>query len=250
MYPSLPFGPISMPTGPFMAMVAFWVGLDLASRYGRRLGLHPDTAWNVGMIAIVAGLIVARLWSVVQFWYVYAAQPILILSLRPSGFAFWPGLIAALIVGYGYLVYKSLDPVKVGAAFAVGGLGLGAIYNLSQYLTGAALGVLSDVPWALPYYGEDRHPVALYRAFGLLLVLIAIQIWGDVKRPLRTIWLSGFGASLVYLVAGAFQANAAVMGQFRTSQVIAFVAALIFTLLLAAEARSASLPAETEAHGG
>jgi len=229
-----------MPTGPFLTMLAFWVGLEVASRYGRRLGLQGDAIWNAGLVAILAGLIVARLWNVVQFWYVYAEQPMLILSLRPSGFSFWPGVIAALIAGYAYLMVKALDPVKVGAAFAVGGLAAGSILNVSQYLTGAAIGTLTELPWALPYYGEPRHPVALYRMVGLLLVLIAVLVWSDARRPLRTIWMVGLGFSLVHLISDAFLASGAMRGDFRTSQVMAFVGALIFSLLLAREQSAAS----------
>ncbi len=228
-----------MPTGPFLTLLALWVGLELASRYGRRLGLHGDAIWNAGLVAILAGLIVARLWNVVQFWYVYMEQPLLIFSLRPSGFAFWPGMIAALIAGYAYLVVKALDPVKVGAAFAVGGLAAGSILNLAQYLTGAALGTLTNSVFALPYYGEPRHPVALYRMVGLLIVLIAVLVWSDTRRPLRTIWMVGLGFSLVHLISDAFLANGALIGDFRTSQVVAFVGALLFSLLLAREAKNA-----------
>lgn len=233
MYPSLPFGPISMPTGPFLTLLAFWVGLEVASRYGRRLGLHSDAVWNAGLVAILAGLIVARLWNVVQFWYVYAEQPLLIFSLRPSGFALWPGLIAALVGGYAYLIARALDPVKMAAAFAVGGLAAAGILNLSQYLTGATLGVLTDSRLALPYYGEPRHPVALYRMVGMVLALVAVLAWSDPRRPARTLWLAGLGFCLVHLIADGFVANGALVGEFRTSQVLAFVGALIFSLLLA-----------------
>ena len=48
MYPTLPFGPLALPTGPILAILAIIVTLDIAGRYGRRLGVHPDDIWNVG----------------------------------------------------------------------------------------------------------------------------------------------------------------------------------------------------------
>ena len=110
MYPTLPFGPLSFPTGPILAILAIIVGLEVAGRYGRKLGLHPDDVWNTGLIAFASGLIVARLWNVFQFSHIYRAEPNLILSLRPSGFAFWPGVVAALIGGYAYLLYRRAGP--------------------------------------------------------------------------------------------------------------------------------------------
>ncbi len=114
MYPALPFGPITLPTGPVFAILAIVFTLEVAGRVGRRFGIRPDDVWNTGLLAAVTALIVARLWNVIQFWYVYAAEPMLIISPRPSGFALVPGLIAALIVAYAYLLRKAIDPVQDG----------------------------------------------------------------------------------------------------------------------------------------
>ncbi len=120
MHPTLPFGPASLPTAPILAILAVLVTLEIASRYGRKLGLHPDDVWNTALIGLAAGLIVARVWNVFQFWHIYRVEPSLIFSLRPSGFEFWPGVIAAFIGGYAYLLYRALDPVRIGAPLAVG----------------------------------------------------------------------------------------------------------------------------------
>ncbi|MEX1019942.1 MAG: hypothetical protein WDZ49_09805, partial [Litorilinea sp.] len=71
MLPNIPFGPLTLPTGPILAMLAVVITLDLAGRYGRRLRIHPDDIWNTGLLALATGLIVARLWNVFQFWPIY-----------------------------------------------------------------------------------------------------------------------------------------------------------------------------------
>ncbi len=237
MYPSLPFGPLSLPTTPIMAILAAMVGLELASRYGRRLGLAADDVWNAGLLALLAGLIVARLWNVVQFWTIYADEPRLIISLRPSGYAFWPGVVGGLVAGYGYLLWRALDPLPMAAAFSVGGLGMAAILSVSAYLTGGVLGTPSDAAWALPYYRETLHPVGLYRAAGFGIALAWIWMMGDVTRPGRVVLQVILGYSVVRLVADAFVAEAALMGSLRTSQMIAFAVALASSLALALTAR-------------
>ena len=55
MYPTLPFGPLSLPTGPFITLIAFWLGLEVAARFGQRMGLKNDDIWNTGLLALVAG---------------------------------------------------------------------------------------------------------------------------------------------------------------------------------------------------
>src|SRR5215208_3856174 len=120
MYPALPFGPITLPIGPVFVLLAAYFGLDAAARTGRRLGLRADDVWNTGLLALLVGVIVARLGNVYQFGYVSAAEPLLIFSLRPSGYALWPGVIAALIAGYAYLLRLALDPLVMAAALAPG----------------------------------------------------------------------------------------------------------------------------------
>jgi prolipoprotein diacylglyceryltransferase len=199
--------------------------------------MHPDDIWNTGLIAIVVGLIVARLWNVVQFRHIYLDEPTLAISLRPSGFALLPGLIAALIGGYANLLRRALDPAPVAASFAVGALAAGAALNMGGYLSGSIVGIPSDLPWALPHFGELLHPVAIYRALGLLTALILIWWWDDGRRPWRTTLLAILAYCLVHLTADAFVADPALLDQFRLTQVVALGVGIGSLLLLAREQR-------------
>lgn len=240
MHTTLPFGPLALPTGPLLAMFATMVALELAGRTGRRLGIHTDDVWNTGLLALLAGLIVARLWTIIQFADLYRAEPLLILSLRPSGFAPGPGIAAALVAAYANLVRLALDPKRMAAAFAVGLLGGAIVINISAFLTGAALGAVSTAPWAARHFLERVHPVGLYRAAGLGLVLALCLLTLERTRPLRTLWLALLGAALVYLLADAWLASPALWGVLRRSQVIALAIAVPTALALAFEARRAA----------
>lgn len=239
MYPSLPFGPASIPTGPFFAILAAVVALEVVGRAGRRLGLNPDDTWNTGLLALAAGLIVARLWTILQFWGVYRAEPLLIVSLRPSGFALLPGLAAGLVAAYAYLLYRRADPVRVAAAFAVGLLAGGILINVSAFLTGSVVGSPSDLPWAARYFLDRVHPVGLYRAAGLLIVLVLVWRAADPARPGRTVWHALFGYALVHLLCDAFLREPALLGILRRSQVIALLLALLAGLALSRRTRPA-----------
>jgi phosphatidylglycerol:prolipoprotein diacylglycerol transferase len=218
MYPALPLGPITLPTAPIFALLAVYLGLETAGRVGRRLGLRPDDLWNTGLIALLAGFIVARVWNVFQFWYVYSAEPLLLFSLRPSGFAFWPGVAAAVAAAYGYLLRYALHPTRVVAAFAAGALMAASALAVSDYLTGAIVGLPSDLPWARPYFGEMRHPAALYRAVGF--GVSGVWVWLGVRAatPGRTVGHALLAASLVILLADAYVADSAVVAGLRSSQ--------------------------------
>lgn len=238
MNPTLPFGPFTLPTAPILAMLAAIVTLEIAGRTGRRLGVHADDVWNTGLLALLAGLIVARLWSIIQFLDLYRAEPMLILSLRPSGFVFWPGLVAALVVAFGNLVRLALDPTRMAAAFAMGLVGGGVVLNISGYLTGAVLGAVTSVPWAARYFIERVHPVGIYRAVGLLVLLALCVATLRRARPIRTLWLAVLGYALVHLVADAWLRNPPLLGAFRRDQMVALVLAIFAAAALALEAKN------------
>ena len=92
----------------------------------------------------------------------------------------------------------------------------------------------------VPYYGETLHPVGLYRAVGLTVALAWIWTAGDAGRPGRIVLQAIFGYSVVRLIADAAVAEAALTGSLRTSQVLAFAAALASSLALALTARPAA----------
>jgi phosphatidylglycerol:prolipoprotein diacylglycerol transferase len=233
MVPTLPFGSLSLPTGPFAALLAMILGLEMAGRYGRRLQLAGDDVWNGGLLAIFGGLFVARLWNVVEYWPIYLDEPQLILSIRPSGFVLWPGVLAALAAVYLYMLRKALDPVRMAAAYAVGAIAAGIVLSVGAYLTGNIVGAPSDAPWAMPYFGQSRHPAALYQALGLWMLFTALWISSNRQQPARTVLLAALGYALIRLFSDGFVDRAALIGPFRISQVFALAAALALSLLLA-----------------
>lgn len=232
MYPVIPIGPLSLPTAPFIALLAIWLGLGALARAGIRAKLDPDQLWNFGLLALGAGFIVARLWHVVQFWAIYRIDLPLILSPRPAAFAFWPGLTAALAAGYAYLIWKRLDPIRVGAALAVGLLAAGGVLEVGAFLTSTTVGIPSDLPWALAVFDVTRHPAALYRAGGMW-GLAALLLWrGAFEEPGRTVGWALLGFALLRLLADGFVAEVATISGLRISQLIALAVALACALFL------------------
>lgn len=233
MYPVLPFGPITIPTSPIVALIAVTIGLELAGRYGRRLGLRIDDVWNTGLLTMLLGLIVARLWNVIQFWPIYVAEPWLIISLRPSGFALLPGIVGGVVSAYIYMIRHALSPARVIAALGIGLTAAAVLIFAGTYLTGEIIGLPSRMPWALAYYGEKLHPVALYYAGGIGLVLLWQWLQPLPSSPLRILLQLCFGVGLVLLVTGAYEADPAVVMGWRRMQLIGLAAALTAALLLA-----------------
>lgn len=244
MFPVIPIGPLSLPTAPFAVLLAIWLGLGVVGRVGRELKLDPDHLWNLGLLALGAGFIVARLWHVVQFWAIYRIDLLLIVSPRPGAFTFWPGFVAALVAAYAYLIWKRLEPVRVAAALALGLLVAGGILEIGAFLTSTTVGVPSDLLWAIPVFDVPRHPVALYRAAGMFILAAALFWKGDFGQPGRIVGWVALGYALLRLVADGFLAETPTIGEIRVAQIVSLAAALLLTLFLARTPASPAAPSD------
>ena len=233
MVQSISFGPLAIPTAPLFAMLAAMIALDVAARYGRRLQLPADEVWNTGMIALIACLIVARLWNVLHFWDVYLDEPRLILSLRPSGFVWNAGMAGGLVAAYLWMIVKALDPVKTISSFVIGATVGWIVLSFSNYLTGNLLGAISDLPWAMPYFDELRHPVAIYEGLGAALLWLLVTFLGRIDQPVRTFWGTLLGWSVLLLITRAFVEESTAVAGLRTVQVVALLVGLLACWMLA-----------------
>ncbi len=248
MYPSLPLGPLSLPTAQILAIVAAWFGLSVMARVGRRLQLDADMVWNLGTIAFAAGVIVARLSHAVQFWGVYRAEPLLLISIRPGGLLLWPGVAGALIAAYLYLIRVGTDPRPVGIAAVFGLLAGGVVLEISNFLTGAVVGTMGVPPGVLSWFpflmgvsldadlsqtSSIRHPVALYRAIGMMLIVGGFLVWGNWGKPGRLAGQAVLALALLRLFADGFAADSRLIGSLRLTQLAALTAAAGIALMLA-----------------
>lgn len=233
MYPTIPVGPLALPTGPVLAMLAAVFGLEMMGRYGRRHQLSADELWNVGLVTLLVGLAGARIWNVFQFWDIYREEPWLVVSMRPSGFVLMPGIIIGLMAGFLFISYKALEPGPVVASAFIGIVAGSILIDVSRFLTGEVAGVINQTGWSLNPLDPAIHPAALYRAGGMLILLTLLWIWSSPSQPAQTIGKALLGIGVVRLIADGFISDAPTVGGFRVSQLLALALAVGACLLLA-----------------
>jgi 16S rRNA (cytosine1402-N4)-methyltransferase/phosphatidylglycerol:prolipoprotein diacylglycerol transferase len=134
-----------------------------------------------------------------------------------------------LIVTCLYIWWKRIPVARFIDALAIGLLVASIILAIGQFLSGDGYGTTTDVPWAIQFLGELRHPVQIYESVLLLIGLIAIK--GFLKSNMRDgifagsviAWYSG-----THLFIDAFRADVAVLPNgYRTSQVVALIVLLV-----------------------
>ncbi|MBS1813253.1 MAG: prolipoprotein diacylglyceryl transferase [Acidobacteria bacterium] len=176
-------GPVALPVFGVIAAVGLVCSLLLAEWNARVVKLDRDAVWNVCLTAIIGTLVISRAVLVLQSPRAFVGYPLMVLTL-PTVTRF--GLIAALVCGLGYALYKRMPLLTLADALAPAAMLLAAFVHLGDFFAGEDIGVATTnvfgriVPslrgkGALA--GVGSYPVALYAAIISLLIAAAGVAW-------------------------------------------------------------------------
>jgi len=160
--------------------VAIVAAFSLGLREARRKGIPEDEIYSMGLWAVPAGLIGARLLHVIDKWSYYMANPLAALAIQDGGLAILGAILGGSIAGFGYARRRGLSLGRVADA-AAPALILGqAIGRIGCTINGDAVGAPTDLPWGFVYInpgamapslGQAYHPTQVYEMAWDLLVL-------------------------------------------------------------------------------
>ena len=141
-----------------MYAILIVTGMVLAVLYMRcqekRLGLPKDTALDMALWAIPAGIIGARLYYVAFTWDLYAPDPLSILKIWNGGLAIYGGIIGGFL-GVLFLSRKKKLPLMKLMDMAAPAVILGqAVGRWGNFFNGEAYGrLITDPKWCFFPYG-------------------------------------------------------------------------------------------------
>ncbi len=176
--------------GFFMA-VSMAVGIHFFVRRGRRLGVDEDTLYNFALLAILGGVIGARLVYVLTNWSYFWHHPGLIVAVWQGGLAIHGALLGgiAFSLWYGYrkaLPYWALlDGMVPGACVGIFLVRIGNIFN--GEILGHPAGILGGLR-------QPAQPYEMIMALGLWLIY-----WRQVRLD-RADGVPFFTFALVYSI--------------------------------------------------
>jgi phosphatidylglycerol:prolipoprotein diacylglycerol transferase len=229
---------------------AMALGLWLASREATRRGERPDELLKAAELALIGGLVGARLYYVLFNLDYYAAQPWWrVFAVWEGGLAIHGGLIGGLLAGGGYVWAHGL-PLLVYLDIAAPYLVLGqAIGRWGNFFNEEAFGGPTDLPWKL-YVTEPRrpppfldtayfHPTFLYESLwdlGVFAVLVLVLRRRLARAP-GALFLAYVGLySLGRFWIEGLRTDSLMLGPLRVAQVasvlLAAAAAVGIPLLL------------------
>ncbi len=152
-----------------MLMVGFLLAVWLATRRAVKVRANPDLVLNIGFVALICGVIGARLWYYVHYfpsYYSHQPHPFLaIFDVTSGGLTFYGGFIGGLLGILLYLLKKRVSLrmyLDILAPSLVLGLAFGRVGCL---LNGCCFGdVCADqadrarLPWAITFpYNSPSH---------------------------------------------------------------------------------------------
>ena len=165
--PTLDLGFYKISTHGLLIAAGFLVAELLARREAKQRGLLADIVDNAAIIAVIAGLVGARI--------VYIAvlgrgmSIIQMLEVWNGGLSSHGGYIFGILAGLLYFKFKKVDLLKYADAVIPYMLIGWAIGRIGCFLNWDSYGKLTSVAWAVVVNGEARHPTQLYESFGYLI---------------------------------------------------------------------------------
>lgn len=244
-------GTVSVRWYGLMYVVGITVGLLVAWPYAKSKGFTTNQLATTVIWAILAGLVGARLYYVIQQPLgPYLAEPWHILAAWEGGMAFYGAIFAVVIVLFvaGWrLKISTLKLLDVGALFAVVGQFFGRIGN---FINGDVIGYPTSLPWGVVYANPNsfapRHdiayqPAAVYEA--LIDVLLFGILWWLRKRlkPGILFFVYILGYSVSQIIVFTWRDNEVIFLGLKQAQLTAIavivVAVIIFLVLFLRQRR-------------
>jgi phosphatidylglycerol:prolipoprotein diacylglycerol transferase len=238
MVPFLHLGPVSIPSYGLLLAAAFLVATGLTEREFRRKGLGRNRGWDSGVVAIIVGLIGARINY--MFEHPERGHDLLKTLFSGAGLTWYGGFILGLLAVLVFWRMKKV-PILSGLDAVAPAIALGyAIARIGCQLSGDGdYGKPSTLPWAMAYPNGTVptlvrvHPTPVYE---LLLMLVVFSVlWGRRKRKQAAgfvFWLYLIGQGLERFLVEFVRTNKPVLVGLTEAQIVSIAMILVGAGLL------------------
>ena len=152
----IPFLDWTLPVNAYgtMMVIGFLIGVYLACRRAKRMGIDPNLMTDVGMIAIISGILGARVFFVIQFYNeLFRDNPLEMIRIDRGGLVFYGGFFTAVVCVSAYVWRKKLsmaDILDISTPSLAVGL---AFTRIGCFLNGCCWGKMCSpgLPWGVSF---------------------------------------------------------------------------------------------------
>ena len=231
MFPVIRIGSFSLQAPGLMLLLSLWIGITLAEKSAKVYKVSAKKLSDLILIAILAGILGARLTYIAQYPQAFVGNLLNIISINPGLLDIGGGIAFAIIGTLIYVQKKEMDLWKTLDAlipfFGMLAIGL-ATSNLAS---GDAFGSETTLPWGIELWGAKRHPSQIYTMLSALITLNLI--WPpklNTQHPAGRDFLIFISLTALYtLFLEAFRGDSKlIFDGIRSTQILALIA-LAFT---------------------
>lgn len=229
MLPILQIGPLALPAPALILLLGFWVGLELMEKQAHLFGAEARQIYNMTLVAILAGVVGARLVYAASAPSIFLRNPLDLLAPRPQMFDATGGGVIGLLAAavYGWRRTLALWPALDAATtlFSVLAVTLGLVH----FASGEAFGAPTNLPWAIELWGELRHPTQVYEMLAALLAAALVWPGSPVARHTRAqpgfrFWCFVAISAAARLILETYRGDSTLLwNTFRQAQLIAWL---------------------------
>src|SRR5690242_4179706 len=141
-----------------MMVIGFMAAIEVAKRLAKRVGLDPEIFVNAALIALVTGVLGARLSHVIENWPQYTradrsawANFLDAINIRSGGLTFYGGFLLSFPTLVLYAIWKKV-PVRVGMDIVAPCVMIGLAFGrIGCFANGCCYGAECNLPWAVQF---------------------------------------------------------------------------------------------------
>lgn len=202
--------PIIFTIGHFMLrwyglilMMAVGIGLWLTGREAERKGFNKSEIYDAAIWIMLAGLLGARLFHVVDHWsHEYAMDPIRALYIWEGGLAIWGAIIGGLIAVVLLARQRRWNLPRLLDAFVPGVVLAQAVGRVACIITGDAMGPPTNGPFGIAYTNPNAMVPQLgvyYTPMPVYEIIVNLGIFALVWSLRKRKWAEG-NLFIIYLI--------------------------------------------------
>ena len=193
-------GGFSIKTYGFLIALGFGIGLFLASREARRVGLNVQAIGDLAFYILLGAIIGARLYFILTNLDYFTQHPLDMFKIWEGGLTFFGGFIAAVILCV-WMIRKNCLPLWKTLDVFAPSLALGVFFGrLGCFAAGCCYGKECGLPWAVIFThpltlartGVHLHLTQLYSALGAIITFILLYSFRKHKTfegQLSLLWV-------------------------------------------------------------
>lgn len=193
-------GPFSIRFYGIVYALGFLLVAYILARNSKKIkNLDKDKAYDIVTYGMIFGLIGARIFHVIDSFYLYKNNLWNVFAIWNGGLGFQGGLAGALLAVYFYCRKYKINMLQVLDVISVPVPLILFFGRIANYINSENFGPMTNAVWCVVFEKVDnlcRHPTQFYQASAQLILFIVLFFMAKKKHKkgtLMSVFLIGYG---------------------------------------------------------